>query len=719
MPVAPATVSRDADGRVTFRAVRLTEPLRIDGALDERLYRDVEPASDFVQIEPHDGRPAVEQTRVWLAFDDDNVYFAADVLDSDMAHLVANEMRRDSNNIIVGNDFVAFMLDTFYDRRNALFLSFNPLGARQEGQLTDERNYTSDWNPVWSVKTKRNTDEWTAEVALPFKSIRYQQGRQQIWGFQVQRMKRSTNELSFLAHPPKARLMRAYQHVGVYATVVGIEAPQRSASIDIKPYVTSNLVTDLNTSPRISNDPGVDFGLDAKVGVTQNLIADLTYNTDFAQVEADEQQVNLTRFGLFFPEKRDFFLENQGTFNFGGASGSRRRSDTPLLFYSRRIGLNGSRLVPIEAGGRLTGRVGAFTLGAISMQSGDEEISGARSTNFSVLRVKRDLLRKSSVGAIVTGRSVAQSGVGSNQAYGVDGTFAFFQNLNINTCWARTASPEQPHGDTSYRAQLDYTGDRYGAQLEHLEVGEHFNPEIGFVQRADLRKDHAQFRFSPRPTTPGRIRKYAYQGTLDLFHDRGGVLESREAAGEFWIDFQNADKSRIEVTNNYEFLPAPFRIAPGVILPVGQYRYNNVHIGYVLSQQHKVAGVINGDYGTFYNGHKATLNMTRGKLNLSSQLSVEPSYSVNRVNLIEGDFTTHLVGSRVTYTATPLMFTSAFVQYSSTNHLVSANVRLRWEYQPGSELFIVFNEERDTLGARYPVLANRALIVKVNRLFRF
>ena len=611
------------------------------------------------------------------------------------------------------------MLDTFYDRRNALFLSFNPLGARQEGQLTNERNYTSDWNPVWSVKTKRNTDGWTAEAALPFKSIRYQPGRQQIWGFQVQRMKRSTNELSFLAHPPKARLMQAYQHVGVYATVVGIEAPQRSASIDIKPYVTSNLVTDLNASPRISNDPGGDFGLDAKVGVTQNLIADLTYNTDFAQVEADEQQVNLTRFGLFFPEKRDFFLENQGTFNFGGASGGRRRSDTPLLFYSRRIGLNGSRLVPIEAGGRLTGRVGAFTLGAISMQSGDEEISGARSTNFSVLRVKRDLLRKSSVGAIVTGRSVAQSGVGSNQAYGVDGTFAFFQNLNINTYWARTASPERPHGDTSYRAQLDYTGDRYGAQLEHLEVGEHFNPEIGFVQRADLRKDRAQFRFSPRPTTPGRIRKYAYQGTLDLFHDRGGVLESREAAGEFWIDFQNADKFRVEVTNNYEFLPAPFRIAPGVILPVGQYRYNNFHIGYLLSQQHKGAGVINGDYGTFYNGHKATLNMTRGKLNLSSQLSVEPSYSVNRVNLVEGDFTTHLVGSRVTYTATPLMFTSTFVQYNSTNHLVSANVRLRWEYQPGSELFIVFNEERDTLGARYPVLANRALIVKVNRLFRF
>ena len=720
-PVAPATMSRDAQGRVTIRAVRLTSPLRIDGTLDEALYREVEPASDFVQIDPHDGQPAVDQTQVWLAFDEENVYFSVNALERDMDSLVANEMRRDIHTVFTANDVVAFLFDTFYDRRNALFLGFNPLGGINDGQVTNESNYSGDWNPVWSVRTRRNADGWSAEAAVPFKSIRYQPGREQVWGFQVERMKRSKNELSFLSRPPKARLMQAYQHVGAFATVVGIEAPVRSTSIDVKPFVTSNLVTDMSASPRIANDPSADFGVDAKVGVTQSLIADLTYNTDFAQVEADEQQVNLTRFGLFFPEKRDFFLENQGTFSFGGISsgGFGRRGDAPLLFYSRQIGVNKSRMVPIRGGGRLTGRVGKFTVGAIDMQSGDEEISGARSTNFSVLRVKRDLLRRSSVGAIFTGRSVSQDGLGSNQAYGVDGTFAFFQNLNINTYWARTDSAGRPGDNASYRGALDYNGDRFGVQMEHLDIGANFNPEIGFVRRVDLMKNRAFLRFSPRPRASPRIRKYIYQASFDLFRNHAGVTESREAQVDFHVDFQNASRIVLFYQNNYENLPVPFRIAPGVELPVGAYTYNNFHAGYMAPSQGRLAGGINTDIGTFYNGRKYTLRVLRGKVSLTPQLSIEPLYTLNVVRLVEGRFTAHLAGTRLTFTPTPLMFTSALVQYNSSTGSVSANVRLRWEYQPGSELFVVFNEERDARATRFPGLANRAIIVKVNRLFRF
>ena len=720
-PVAPATMSRDAQGRVTIRAVRLTSPLRIDGTLDEALYREVEPASDFVQIDPHDGQPAVDQTQVWLSFDKENVYFSVNALERDMDSLVANEMRRDIPTVFTANDVVAFLFDTFYDRRNALFLGFNPLGGINDGQVTNESNYSGDWNPVWSVRTRRNADGWSAEAAVPFKSIRYQPGREQVWGFQVERMKRSRNELSFLSRPPKARLMQAYQHVGAFATVVGIEAPVRSTSIDVKPFVTSNLVTDMSASPRIANDPSADFGVDAKVGVTQSLIADLTYNTDFAQVEADEQQVNLTRFGLFFPEKRDFFLENQGTFSFGGISsgGFGRRGDAPLLFYSRQIGVNKSRMVPIRGGGRLTGRVGKFMVGAIDMQSGDEEISGARSTNFSVLRVKRDLLRRSSVGAIFTGRSVSQDGLGSNQAYGVDGTFAFFQNLNINTYWARTDSAGRPGDNASYRGELDYNGDRFGVQMEHLDIGANFNPEIGFVRRVDLMKNRAFLRFSPRPRASPRIRKYIYQASFDLFRNHAGVTESREAQVDFHVDFQNASRIVLFYQNNYENLPVPFRIAPGVELPVGAYTYNNFHAGYMAPSQGRLSGRINTDIGTFYNGRKYTLSVLRGKVSLTPQLSIEPLYTLNVVRLVEGRFTAHLAGTRLTFTPTPLMFTSALVQYNSSTGSVSANVRLRWEYQPGSELFVVFNEERDARATRFPGLANRAIIVKVNRLFRF
>jgi hypothetical protein len=720
-------MSRDAQGRTTIRAVRLTSPLRLDGALDEALYREVQPASDFIQIEPRDGEPAVDQTQVWVSFDDDNVYVSVNALDRDMGSLVANEMRRDVTTIFTANDVVGFMFDTFYDRRNALWLGFNPLGGINDGQVVNERTYSGDWNPVWSVRTRRNADGWSAEAALPFKSVRYRPGRQQIWGFQVQRMKRSTNELSFLSRPPKARLMQAYMHVNAYATVVGLEAPERSTNIDINPYVTSNLVTDMTARPRITNDGDADFGIDAKVGVTQNLIADLTYNTDFAQVEADEQQVNLTRFGLFFPEKRDFFLENQGTFSFGGISGGGGfggggGSDAPIIFYSRRIGLNGSRLVPIDAGGRLTGRIGKFNIGVIDMQSGDEPVSGARSTNFSVLRVKRDVLRRSSVGAMFTGRSVSQSGLGSNQAYGIDGTFGFFQNLNINTYWARTETTGRPADESeSYRAELDYNGDRYGVQLEHLDVGANFNPEVGFARRVDLRKDRALVRFSPRPGGPSRVRKYIYQASFEAYRNGAGVTESREVQADLHVDFQSAARIILFAARNYERLLNPFRIARGVVLPVDSYSYSTYHAGFMSPSRGWgwLAGGVFGEAGTFYNGRKYTVNAVRPKFSFSSHLSVEPIYSLNHVRLIEGRFTTHLAGARVTYTTTPRMFTSALIQYNSTGGSVSANVRLRWEYQPGSELFVVFNEERDTTAARFPALANRAFIVKVNRLFRF
>jgi hypothetical protein len=465
-------------------------------------------------------------------------------------------------------------------------------------------------------------------------------------------------------------------------------------------------------------------GFDAKYAVTRNLAADLTVNTDFAQVEADQQQVNLTRFSLFFPEKREFFLENQGTFSFGGvAVGSLNagQSDAPILFYSRRIGLNAGREVPIEAGGRLTGRAGRYSIGAINIQSADEDQSGALATNFTVARVKRDILSRSSVGAIVTNRSVSSIGAGRNLAYGLDGSFVFFKNLQINTYWARTEDdrPLRAGGnDTSYRAQLDYNGDRYGLQIERLGIGDSFNPEVGFVKRLDMFRNFAQARFSPRPNGRGALRKYVYQATVDYIENGTGRLETRTATGEFALDFKNADKVGVTYTNEYEFLPIPTRIGSAT-LPVGAYEFDTTRVYYNMGQQRTVSANLSVDYGTFYDGHKTTLSAARGRVPVTSQLSFEPSYSYNRVRLSVGNFDTHLAGSRVTYTMTPLMFVSALLQYNTSTNAVSTNARLRWEYHPGSELFVVYNEERNTLTPRFPGLNNRSFIVKFNRLFRF
>jgi hypothetical protein len=322
------------------------------------------------------------------------------------------------------------------------------------------------------------------------------------------------------------------------------------------------------------------------------------------------------------------------------------------------------------------------------------------------------------VGALVTNRSVGVSGGGVSRTYGLDGAFNFYENLQINTYWARTATDGVRGDDASYRAQLDYQGDRYVVQLERLGIGDNFNPEIGFVRRDDIVRDFARFRFSPRPGRRIAIRKYVYEGSLEYIENGAGRLETRERTGELALEFQNADRLTLVYTNAFEYLPEPSRIG-SILLPVGGYNFDNIKLGYNLGQQRTLSANLSAEYGTFYNGHKTTLSAARGRIPITNQLSVEPTYSLNRVNLVQGAFTTHLAGSRVTFTATPLMFVSALLQYNSSTNAISTNARLRWEYHPGSELFVVYNEERDTLVRSFPSLANRALIVKVNRLFRF
>jgi hypothetical protein len=731
-PLPPAVIARDGSGHVTIRAVRLTMPIRLDGQLDEAVYANIPAISDFIQQEPHEGSAATVKTDVWLFFDRTRMYISFRCWESDSKRLVANEMRRDNFNVYQ-NDHVAFVFDTFYDRRNAVEFVINAIGGRMDGQITNERQYNGDWNPIWEAKVGRFDGGWTVEAAIPFKSLRYRPGRAQIWGFNVRRVSRWNNEWSYLTRIPSALAGSGIFQMSLAATVVGLDAPAGSRNVEIKPYAISKLTSDVTAMPRISNDLNGDVGLDVKYGITQNLTADLTYNPDFAQVEADEQQVNLTRFSLFFPEKREFFLENQGTFSFGGAGTMGGPGDTPILFYSRRIGLhlervvpiqggaplNLERVVPIQGGARLTGRVGRYSLGVLSIQSDEYPAAGSLATNFSVVRLKRDFLRRSSIGAIFTGRSVGDNGQGGNATYGVDGTFAFFDNLAVNTYWAQTTRDGMSGEDTSYRAQLDYQGDRYGVTVEHLAVGKNFDPQLGFVRRRDLYKELGAFRFSPRPKRNGVVRKYSWAMSFYNLTNSTGRLETRNTDTQAEIQLQNSDKFFLGYTQNYEFLPFAFPIAGHVTLPVRGYDFGSGRIGYNFGLQRRVSGNVSIDYGTFYDGHKTTLAATSGRVSLGPRISVEPGVTINQVDVAEGAFTQRLVTSRATYTMTPLMFASALLQYNSESHSMSANVRLRWEYQPGSELFVVYNEERDTLARRFPALATRAFIVKINYLFRF
>ena len=732
-PDGPATIRRDAAGRATIRAVRAVEPLAIDGTLDESVYQDTQPVSDFVQTLPDEGAPASERTEMWVLFDDDNFYLAGRCWDSaPESEWVLTEMRRDSFNVLQ-NERIGFMIDSFYDRRNGMIFNLNAIGGRMDGQITDERDYNGDWNPVWQAETGRFDGGWTFEVAIPFKSLRYRPGREQVWGLNLSRRVFWKNELVYVVPMPVSREPGAIFLSSLAATLVGLEVPGGGTTLEIKPYAIADLTSDRTTTPLIANQFGGEAGLDVKFGVTQNLVADLTLNTDFAQVEADEQQVNLTRFSLFFPEKREFFLENQGLFAFGGGGTGPfgGGNDTPVLFYSRRIGYgrrpgtSEGREVPMDAGGRLTGRVGDFSVGVMNIQTGGEPVTATAPTNFSIVRVKRDLLRKSSVGAIFTRRSESRLGPGSGATFGVDGAFAFRDTVNINTYWAQTDNPDAGDDDVSYRAQMEYRGDRYGFQLEHLAVGHDFNPEAGFLRREDFDRSFGSFRFSPRPHSIAAIRQFTWEGSFDYYESRAGVVETRLAQGMFGIELESSDEFNVHYTRSYEFLDKPFDISSDVTIPVGGYQFQDLMTSYQLGRQRVFSGRIAFQHGSFYGGEKTTLELGlgggfgAGRLKITRQLAVEPGISFNRIELPQGRFTTELVTTRTTYTVTPLMFLSALVQYNSSNSSLGANVRFRWEYQPGSELFVVYNEQRDTLSPRYPELQNRAFVVKINRLFRF
>lgn len=722
-PTPPAVVARDSAGNITVRATRIMEPVSLDGLLNDDPYRSVQSISGFLQQEPREGEEATESTEVWLLYDDDNVYVSARCWDSHPERMIGNEMRRD-HQALSRNENFGVMFDTFHDRRNSFMFHVNLLGGLTDALAVDERNVNKDWNTVWNARTGRFDRGWTVEMAIPFKSLRFRSGREQVWGVNFRRIVQWKNEVSYLTHIPASYDLRGLVKASSAATLVGLEtAPARN--LEVKPYAISTLRTDQTLSPPVENDIGAKAGFDVKYGITRSLVADVTVNTDFAQVEDDEIQVNLTRFDVQYPEKRDFFLEGQGNFAFGNAgfggdfNGERRGADnTPILFFSRRIGISNLGVVPIRAGGRVTGKVGPYTLGILNIHTDAFEPAGLEPTGFSVLRVKRDIFRKSQVGAIFTHRSQSVVTEGSNRVFGVDGSFGLSDSLVVGGYYAGTRTQGLSGDDESYRGIFDYNADLYGARVSHTLVDTNFNPEIGFLRRTDFRESLAKFRLSRRPRGSESIRKVSLEPSLEYVTDTTGRLESRQGQMTFRMELQNGDEWNVDYERNDEFLSEPFDVYPGFVIPVGGYDFQNVRMSYQLGPQRKISGRVTYQFGGFYDGTRNEWSY-RGRIETSPKLSLEPNISVNRVRLPEGAFTATLLGGRTTLNVSPRMSLSALVQYSSFEGELLTNLRFRWEYQPGSDFFVVYNDGRAT-GLDEPLfLQSRSLAVKITRLVRF
>jgi hypothetical protein len=719
-PAAGEAVSRDADGRVTLRAFRLAEPLTVDGVLDDPVYDQVPAAAGFLQQEPNEGAPASESTRVWVLYDADNLYIAAELEEEHPERLMASEMRRDHRSI-GWNDSFQIVLDTFYDRRNGFLFHTNALGALFDAQVTDERNTNSDWNTVWWVKSQVVEEGWTVEIRIPFRSLRYAAGGAQLWGINFQRNIKHKNEKVFFTPTPQAYNRDGLVRLSNAATLVGLEAPAGSRRMELKPYaIGSQTHAPLRD---INNEWSGDVGGDFKFGVTDGLTADLTWNTDFAQVEDDESQVNLSRFSLFYPEKREFFLEGQGVFDFGGrqtrAFGGGGPSDAPIPFFSRSIGISGGSSVPILGGARLHGRTGAYTMGLMNIQTGETAGLDVESTNFSAFRIKRDLFSRSNIGVIATHRNINADGSGSNSLYGVDGNFNPSDNIRINSFYMATSEPgvETGHQAASYMGQFNYDTDLIDLTAERLYLGEDFNPGMGFVRRRDFTKNGASFQLSPRPRGIEAIRQFELKFDANNYDRPDGEMETRKYKFEGKAILESSDRLVVDHTMTEERLLDGFDLSTEVAVPAGNYRFNRTGLRLWLGTHRSFSGYFRYEFGDFFGGTRREVSYW-GRTEVSQRLSMEPNISLNWIEVPGGEVQAQVSSLRATYTVSPRSFLGALVQYNSAAQLMSANVRFRWEYSPGSDVFVVFSTNRDGDDG-LAGLTDRALVVKFTRLFRF
>lgn len=729
-PVAIAqevVIRRDAEGHTFVTATRYDGEVRIDGRLDEAIYTRIAPITNFIQQIPDAGSPASEPTEAWIYYDDDNLYVAARVHESvPESDWIANEMRRDTFQLRT-NDSFSVLLDTYLDRRNGSAFLVTPIGGFSDFAITNEgdggRGVNFDWNVVWDSRVGRFDGGWTVEMEIPFRSLRYEPGTEQIWGLQLRRIIRRFNEASYMTEVPisAARgnsLVSGMWRVSQAGTLENLQVPARNLNLEVKPYGLGNITTNRESTPRISNETDGEAGVDVKFGITNNLTADFTYNTDFAQVEVDERQVNLTRFNQFFPEKREFFLEGRGNFDFTQPRGL----DVPTLFFSRRIGLEQGQIVPIEMGARLTGKVGNYDIGALTINTDADDFSTLESTRFSVLRVKRDVFSRSTVGVMLTDRSESLVGDGASQLYAIDGAFDFLEDFSIDTYLARTDSPNLHGNDKSYMANLAYDSDVYGFNSGYLVVENNFNPEIGFKRRNNFKQFAGGARYSPRPASIDWIRRLSFEAnTQSYWSATTDDLESRQHSLSFSTEFESSDILSISVSDDFEMLTRPFRIAPGVALLPGKYDFTSYQASYTFGAQRQVSGVLSLRAGDFWSGTNTSIGFGSGRIELSPQLSLEPSYSINKVELPEGDFRTELSSLRLTYTLSPRMYLGGLIQYDSNANSFSTNFRFRWEWAPGSEFFVVYSDDRNTDPLGHPSgleLRNRGIAIKINRLFQ-
>lgn len=694
-------------------AVKIKTAPILDGeVLDDPVWKSAVPTSGFWQTMPEDGHPASEKTEVRILYTENAIYFGVVCYDREPQNIVISESRRDAS--LTETDGFQIILDTFFDKQNAFLFGTNPAGIEYDAQITNEGEgqfssgsggFNLNWDGSWEVRTKTSNLGWSAEFEIPFRTLRFASGEKQTWGLNFQRNIRRRNERAFWARLPRQFNL---QKISLAGTLSGLENIHQS-NLKFMPYTLGAVSRDFVNKQDTDKDG--DLGFDVKYSVTPSLTLDATYNTDFAQVEVDELQINLDRFNLFFPEKRPFFLENAGSFSVGSPGAVQ-------LFFSRRIGISEDGLpVPILGGLRLSGKVSNVNIGILNMQT-DSVADSVQANNFSVVRINKELPNRSAIGALFVNRQ----GTGDlapdddyNRTIAVDGRFGIGRYGLISGFAARTFTPGFGDSQYAFNAGAEYNSMKWLFVASYTEVAENFNPEVGFLRRSGFR--------SPSAVIFRRIRPDNFLGFLELrphissngFWNFDGFQESGRVHIDNHWEWKNGYEVHTAINITREGVTEAFEIFPGNSVQTGTYDHAEFQLLTFTNRGAWWSFRTTTTIGGFFGGDRVSFEPSL-RFRLGETFNTEFSLSHNDINLPGGDFVTNLFRARMSYSFTPRIFLQGLVQLNDLDDIGSLNLRFGWQQTANTGLFVVYNDSREITGSRWDNQF-RSVIAKYSHLF--
>ena len=715
----PTIVFRTPGGSRRLVARPAPQPVVLDGVLDEAAWAAADKVTDFVQSEPNTGAPATEATEVRVLYDATTLYIGATMHDRNAAGVIVNDIRKDFTE--GEQDDFEVLIDTFHDGQNGFVFITNAEGARADRQIANEgRETNTSWDAVWSVRTRRTADGWTAELAIPFRALRYDLKAAPVWGINFARRIRRKNELDFWS--PVSREFNL-SRVSLAGMLDSIGISGKSRDLRIKPYVAGRTVRALGGATYESN---AQVGVDLKYGITQGLTLDATVNPDFAQVEADEQQVNLTQFSLFFPEKREFFLENSGIFYVGDAARNNRVTLVPtpdedlLLFFSRRVGLDAARLpIGIPGGIRLTGQTSGYSVGALSMNA--DRGTGISANNYSVLRLRKNIGGGSDVGMIAMSRQSLDSSGSWNRVVGVDANIRYLGRLDWNSYLIATRTPGVSRGQYAYRTSFNYESPFFHGKAGLMELGDGFADDLGFFRRTDMRKYLVDLGVRPRPQWARNlgIREMHPHLVWNYYENTQGQMVGKLLHTGYTFFLSNGGFAELSVNPHFELITAPFTINPSIAaIPAGNYPWTEYQFRGATDGSRPLSAEFTIIGGGLWSGTQRSQHLSltvRPNYHLSARIGVSHTEAI--LDQPKAAFEALLWTGRVNYSFTTNMFLDALAQYDPRQQVFNANVRFNVIHHPLSDVFIVLNEQRIT-NPLAPA-TGRSLVVKVTQMVSF